>query len=275
VIALSTGSLYTYGIGRVFALAAQAGFDGIEVLIDDRWDTRQASYLQRLSDEHHLSICSLHNPFVPYIPGWPNDLVERLKATVALAQELGVETVVVHLPTRVGYVMVRSFKRQFVLPTPPSPFAKMRRWMAQELTTFGAYNGVRLCVENMPAKQILGRRFNPCWWNNVDEWSSRFSHLTLDTTHLGTWGLDPLEVYHQVKERVSHLHLANFNGQEHRRLQDGHLPLADLLHAMRDDGYTGAVVVELEPDALAAEDEGQVLAHLRAQVAFCRQHFEE
>jgi sugar phosphate isomerase/epimerase len=275
VIALSTGSLYTYGIGRVFALAAQAGFDGIEVLIDDRWDTRQASYLQRLSDEHHLSICSLHNPFVPYVPGWPNDLVERLKATVALAQELGIETVVVHLPTRVGYVLVRSFKRQFVLPTLPSPFAKMRRWMAQELTAFGAYNGVRLCVENMPAKHILGWRFNPCWWNNVDEWSSRFSHLTLDTTHLGTWGLDPLKVYHQVKERVSHLHLANFNGQEHRRLQDGHLPLAGLLRAMRDDGYAGAIVVELEPGVLDAEDEAQVLAHLRAQVAFCRQHFEE
>ena len=39
--ALSTGSLYTYGLDRVFALAAEVGFDGIEVLIDPRFDTRQ------------------------------------------------------------------------------------------------------------------------------------------------------------------------------------------------------------------------------------------
>ena len=43
-IALSTGSLYTYGIARVFELAAEAGFDAIEVLADQRWDSRQPDY---------------------------------------------------------------------------------------------------------------------------------------------------------------------------------------------------------------------------------------
>ena len=81
-------------------------------------------------------------------------------------------------------------------------------------------------------------------------------------------------VLSQVRERVSHVHLANFNGREHRRLQDGHLPLAELLGELRDDGYRGVIVVELEPSALDVEDEAQVLAQLKAQVAFCRQHFE-
>ncbi len=273
MIALSTGSLYTYGMARVFALAARAGFDGIEVIIDNRWDTRQADYLRRLSADHHLPICSLHSPFIPYLSGWPNDPIARVEATVALAHELNVKTIVVHLPFRVGYVSMQSFKRQIFLPTPSSPFANMRRWMEQELPAFEAKHDVQLCVENMPARRILGRRFNLVWWNTVDEWSSRFSHLTLDTTHLGTWGLDPLEVYRQVRERVSHMHLANFNGQEHRRLEDGHLPLAELLGMMRDDGYQGIIVVELDPSALGPEDEAQVLAHLKAQVAFCREHF--
>jgi sugar phosphate isomerase/epimerase len=274
MIVLSTGSLYTYGMERVFALAAQAGFDGVEILIDERWDTRQAGYLRRLSDEHHLSIYSLHSPFVMNVPGWPTDPIERVQATTTLAQELGIETIVLHLPLRVGYLALSGFKRRLLLPTLPSPFANLRRWMERELTAFEAHNGVRLCVENMPARQLLGRRFNPCWWNTVDEWL-RFPHLTLDTTHLGTWGQDPVEVYRRVKERVSHVHLSNFNGQEHRRLQDGHLPLADLLHAMRDDAYQGAIVVELNPKSLDAQDEALVLAHLAAQVTFCRQHFEE
>ena len=33
-IALSTGSLHTYGLARVFELAAQAGFDVREVWVD-------------------------------------------------------------------------------------------------------------------------------------------------------------------------------------------------------------------------------------------------
>ena len=272
MIALSTGSLYTYGIARVFAMAAQVGFDGIEVLIDERWDTRHAGYLRRLSDDHQIPICSLHNPFVPYLSGWPRDPVGRLKQTVALAQELGVETVVVHLPLRVGYVVLRGFKRQLRLPTFPSPYAKMRHWMQRDLAAFETSNGIQLCVENMPARRLLGRRLNVFWWNNLEEWP-RFPHLTLDTTHLGTWGLDPLDAYRRARARVRHVHLSNFNGREHQRLEDGCLPLASLLHTLRDDGYKGAVVVELGPDALEAQDEAQVLAHLKNELAFCRQHF--
>jgi len=273
MILLSTGSLYTFGLQRVFALAAQAGFEGVEILIDERWDTRQADYLRRLSGEYQLPIHSLHNPFTLHIPGCPTDPVESVKASTALAQELGVKTIVLHLPLRVGYVVLSSFKkRRLRLPTYPSPFAGLRRWMERQLTAFEAHNGVRLCVENMPAMHFLGWRFDPCWWNTVDEWK-QFPHLTLDTTHLGTWGLNPLEVYQQIKERVSHLHLSNFNGKEHRRLGDGHLPLADLLRAMRDADYQGAIVVELDPSALDVHDEAMVLAHLKAQVAFCRQYF--
>jgi len=176
MIALSTGSLYTYGLARVFELAAKTGFDAVEILIDARWDTRQASYLRQLSADYRLPICSLHAPFVPFVPGWPGDPVQRLGNTVTLAQGLGVETVVVHLPLRVGYVVVRGFNHSLRLPTFLSPYRKMRHWMKSELATFEATNGLKLCVENMPAFRLLGRRLNLYWWNNLQEWP-RFSHL--------------------------------------------------------------------------------------------------
>jgi sugar phosphate isomerase/epimerase len=272
MIALSTGSLYTYGIARVFALTAKAGFDAVEVLIDHRWDTRQAAYIQQLCSDHSLPVASIHNPFIPLISGYPSEPTERLLTTVRLALELGVDTVVVHLPLRVAYTEILGFRRRLVVPTLPSPFRRLRRWMERELPSFEAAAGVRLCVENMPARRLLGWRFNPCWWNTVEEWP-RFPHLTLDTTHLGTWGLDPLSVYRQIKGRVSHLHLSNFNGAEHRRLEDGYLRLAELLHEMYTDGYQGAIVVELDPSALAADDEERLMEQLTNQLAFCRNHF--
>ena len=69
VIALSTGSLYTYGTARVFELAARAGYDGVEVLVDHRRDTHQPGYLRRLVAEFAQPIVALHSPFVIDVPG--------------------------------------------------------------------------------------------------------------------------------------------------------------------------------------------------------------
>ena len=270
MLALSSGSLYTYGLARVFALAAEAGFEAIEVLLDERWDTRHAEYLRQLSRRHNIPICSLHDPFVPQVPGWPNDPVARIQRTADLARELGIGTVVVHLPLRVRYVIVRGPKRTLVLPTSPSRNSRLRRWMQDGLPAFDGSSGPRICVENMPARRVFGLRLNVHWWNTVAEWQ-RLPSLTLDTTHLGTWGLDIMEAYRRVRTRVRHVHLSNYNGREHQRLDDGHLPLADLLDALCSDGYEGHVVVELGPESLEAHDENQVLAHLKNQIAFCRE----
>ena len=97
-------------------------------------------------------------------------------------------------------------------------------------------------------------------------------HLTLDTTHLGTWGLDLLAFYEQIKKRVVHVHLSDFDGREHRLPGSGQLPLAALLQRLVRDGYGGAISVELHPDALQAENEDQVRAHLHEVLAFCREN---
>ena len=49
----STGSLYTYSIDRVFGFAKKAGYDGMELLMDDRWDTRQADFISSLIKKHN------------------------------------------------------------------------------------------------------------------------------------------------------------------------------------------------------------------------------
>jgi sugar phosphate isomerase/epimerase len=71
---------------------------------------------------------------------------------------------------------------------------------------------------------------------------------------------------------VVHVHLSNFNGEEHRLPEDGHLALDKLLERLAQDDYGGVVTVELGPEVLHAEDEAQVRDHLRQIVAFCRRH---
>jgi sugar phosphate isomerase/epimerase len=259
--ALSTGSLYTYSLDRVFALAAEAGFDGIEVLVDPRFDTRQPVYLQRLMERYDLPILSVHAPFRPKrLAAWPKAQPESIVATAEVARAIGAEVIVVHLP----YGINRTYAR----------------WLRNDLRTWQQTHPVPVvAVENMPLKWVRWWPFAPLeiWrMNNLDAWGS-FPHLTLDTTHLGTKGLDPLMVYQRVRERVAHVHLSNARREgrrvrEHRRLEDGFLHLDALIARLGQDGYDGIATVELHPDALEAEDEKKARFHLRQQIAFCHQH---
>ncbi|HIE38815.1 MAG TPA: sugar phosphate isomerase/epimerase [Anaerolineales bacterium] len=276
MIILSTGSIYNYGTDRVFALAAEVGFDGVEVLIDNRWDTRQPAYLRQLSTAHDLPIIALHSPFVADVQGWPSDQLGRLKRTVALAQELEVPLVITHLPFRfhgiLGY-WHGPHPRRFLLPI-PWPRREPYYYFLQNghLQRMEATSGVTIAVENMPAHRLLGQPVSIAWFNRPEE-LTRFPHLTLDTTHIGTWGLEPVEVYETLKEHIAHVHLSNFDGKEHRSPPDGRLRLAELLRRMAHDGYRGAISVESGPDALDAEDEGKCRTALKRALEFCREHF--
>jgi sugar phosphate isomerase/epimerase len=273
-IALSTGSLYSYGLARVFELAAESGFDAIEIMVDDRWDTRQPAYIRRLSQATGLPVVAIHNPWLPNVPGWPSGSLDRLRLSATLAREVGAPLVVTHLPLRIRGARVEliGFKaKRLMVPIPLPGESDYRRFLLNGPARFEAEEAVIMAVENMPVKRLLGRELDIYTLNQV-EFLATLPHLTLDTTHLGTRGLDPLAVYEQLKERVAHVHLSDFKEQEHLLPGDGHLPLGQLLQRLAHDGYGGAVTIELGPEALHAEDEARVKERLHQAVAFCREH---
>lgn len=274
---LSTGSLYNYSIDRVFALAAEAGFDGIELLIDQRWDTRQTEYLRQLMDSHQLSIPALHSPFSRNCLGWGESEHGAVTRTADLAVELGSEVVVHHLPTRFGFAFVQTASGSLLLPNPFSSDHKdYANWLTESYAALQASVDVLLCIENLPAHRVWGRRVNPARWNAHSRATfddiTRFPHITLDTTHLGTWGLDPGEAYERWGRQIKHVHLSNFDGSEHRRPEDGVLRLNALLALMAADGYGYSVSLELQPDALeAGAPDSRIVDLLRGSLYYCRE----
>ena len=274
---LSTGSLYNYSIDRVFALAAEAGFDGIEMLIDHRWDTRQSDYLQQLIEIHALPIHALHSPFSRNCSGWGESEYGAIARTADLAVALGSEVVVHHLPTRFGYAFLQTAGRSLLLPNPfDSDHRDYANWLTESYEALQASVDVLLCIENLPANRVLGLRINPARWNahnraTLDD-ITRFPHITLDTTHLATWGLDPVEAYNRWGQRIKHVHLSNFDGNEHRRPEDGSLRLDALLARMATDGYGYSISLELHPDALeAGAPDSRIVELLRGSLHYCRE----
>ncbi len=101
-IVFSTGSPHVMDTAACFELAAETGFDGIEILCDDRWITRGPVYLRTLSTRYYVPILVVHAAIGLRLPGWqaPHDELQRIR------HSLKAETLVVHLPQKVGLVVV-------------------------------------------------------------------------------------------------------------------------------------------------------------------------
>ncbi len=266
----STGSLYTYSIERCFDFAAQAGFNGIELMVDYRWDTRQPDYLQQLIDRYDLPVSVIHSPFSPKIAGWPASEMGRIEASVKLAEAIGAQVVVHHLPRRIGLTSISLGNKRILLPLGPNPDRRYAAWLESDYLSLQSKTKVKLCIENMPARQVLGQRLNGHYWNTIGE-IARFPQITLDTTHLGTWGIDPNQAYAQLRGRVHHVHLSNFDGREHRLPEKGHLKLDRLISTMAKDDYPGVITLELHPDALyGGETDAKIIETMRASLEHCR-----
>jgi sugar phosphate isomerase/epimerase len=277
-ILLSTGSLHSYGLNRTFEIARDVGFEGIEVLVDSRWDTRQPEYLDRLRQRFELPIHALHTPFAPRVPGWPRDTVGKLKSTVSLARELEVDLVVAHAP--------RLWEREY------------DRWLDESYPEYHEDVGITIAIENMPAyRRLFGRanwlvRSAPFGMDSLNRWWQRmitpisvpttryqspadmirFGRLVFDVSHWGVGRVDILEAYRLLREQVVHVHLANRARKGHQLLDEGPLPIGEFLGLLADSEYEGHISMEFLPETLKAENERLVRERLTDAIAFCRAH---
>lgn len=277
MILLSIGSLRFYGLDRVFSIASDLGFDGIETIVDERWDTSDTAYLNRLAERYDVPVVSVHSPFsFVQTPAWGADPVERMRGAVRIAEETGSEIVVFHLPF----------------------FAEHRyaRWVTEEMPQWQERTRIKLAFENMPhaykilgglgvplgtgifyardRRRLLNRLLRPfsrrCFIGNDWESLLQFRHLVLDTTHLATAGGDPVDAYERIKSRLVLIHVSNFDGREHQPLGRGEIDMRRFLDHVKKDGYQGHVTIELMPDYFPDKTEATARAVLAADLALCR-----
>ena len=259
VVALSTGSAYTYGLGRTFRLAADAGYEGVEVIIDERWDTRQHAYLNRLARETGVAILSMHGPFPSQkVAGWPSDEVARVTEAVRLCEAVGARTLNLHLPERFRVASVSAMGRRFLVPfggATPS-MHRFSNWLTNGgLDEAQSATSVRIVIENLPMRRVFGRRVHAHRFNDWEAFR-QFRAVCLDTTHLGTTGADLLEVAASLGVRIAHVHLSDYDGRnEHLLPGRGILPLEPFVQWLGRRKFGGIIVVELSPHGLAAHDE--------------------
>lgn len=247
-VIFSTGSLYTFGVERVFSWISEVGFDGAEVMMDDRWDTHQKEYLRDLSERHGVRILALHPPI--YEGAWRLPPGETLVRSAKLAKSLDIPTVVAH---------------------PPRP-GKVREWRDGPLREARS-EGVVVAVENMPKSSKRRGFFGGERSSYSPEHLDGFDDITLDTSHVAASRLDLMGVYAAVSSRLRHVHLSDSDlsgGDQHRLPGRGRLPLRPFLAAIERDGYSGAVSLELKPFQSGAPKPEKILERMGEALDFTR-----
>jgi sugar phosphate isomerase/epimerase len=254
-VAFSTGSLYPFGLERVYGWVAEAGFEGVEIMMDERWDTHQDFYLRNLVERHGIPILALHPPLRR--GAWGLGPAETLVRVARLARKMDVPVVVAH---------------------PPPPGRPLARWKASPLRE-AREQGVAIAVENMPRTEAGGLfrvRRRSCY---LPEHLVDVGDVTLDTSHAGASRVDLLRAHSVLADQLRHVHLSDSNLEagrdEHRLPGKGRLPLKPFLAALSTSGYAGAVSLELKPWSLGTPDPEIILERMRAARMFVTEGLEE
>jgi len=271
-LSLSTASLYLYPLRRIFALAKDLGFEGLELVLSPEVFARGSRYVRRLSQEHGLPIFTLHPPMIP-TPNW-REHHRLLPQMIPWARELGCQFIVIHTPKALN--LTDELGRQY---------REAVEVCVGELRT----SSPKLSLENQAVFRATDRRYILSTPGNLRRFADEYDLvLTLDTAHAASFPYDLLEAYQTFGSRLGNIHLSDFRSElsipswfnmhsyfkHHQIPGDGDLPLVEFLRRLTADSYEGLITLEISPIALQAWSPSRARENLAKCVDFVNRDLE-
>lgn len=257
-VGLSTTSVFPERTAAGFEVAAQLGFDGVEVMVGIDPVAADIDAVERMRDTHQIGVMAIHAPCLLVTQGtWGTDPWSKLERSAEAAQRLGAGVVVVHPPFR----WQTSYSRTFI----------------DGIRRLNHETGVIFAVENMyPWRTPTGvfQAYTPGW----DPTELSYEHLTLDLSHASTARMQSLDYVEAWGPRLRHVHLTDGQGSlkdEHLLPGEGDQRAHELLDALRSKNFDGHVVLEVNTRrhgsrSARVEALARTLADIRAHLGQAR-----
>jgi len=266
---LSTGTLYAYPLAWIFRWAREAGFDGVELVVNPEAIVRGGQAVRRLAKAAGVEIFSVH-PTVAPLPGW-RERHGGVAPTIRLAQEAGAGLVVMHTPRSESLDEGEGLAfRQ-----------RIEVWQGRL-----AGSDVQLAIENKAIRTERHRHFVLTPLARLRAFADHYDlGLVLDTAHAGTAGEDLLRAREMFDSRLANVHLSDMGGWipfarlslaraflgEHRFPGTGDLALSALMADLSRNQYAGPVTLEVNPWSARAWWPPAVRRRLTQAVGWMRQ----
>jgi sugar phosphate isomerase/epimerase len=272
-VGLSTASVYPLRTEAAFEYAARLGYDGVELMVWAESVSQDIDAIERLSERYDMPVLSVHAPCLLISQRvWGANPIPKLDRSVAAAEQLGAQTVVVHPPFR--------WQRRYA------------EGFAEQVAELEASSDVLVAVENMfpfrtdrffgsgkPSIERMRRRggspgaaisaFAPSY----DPLDGNHAHYTLDLSHSATAGTDAIEMAGRMGDGLVHLHLCDGSGaatDEHLVPGRGSQPAAEVCQMLAGSDFAGHVILEVTTSQARTSAEREQL--LVESLAFAREH---
>jgi sugar phosphate isomerase/epimerase len=256
-IGLSTASVWPQNAAAGFSLAAELGYDGVEVMVWADPISQDVDAVRRCARNHGVPVMSVHAPCLLITQRiWSPDPETRLRRAVDAAEDLGAPTVVVHPPFR--------WQRRYA-----DGFADLVARLEEK-------SGIAIAVENMfPVKPLARGRSVSAFKPSIDPTDAGHRHYTLDLSHTSAAQEDALALAERMGKGLTHLHLADGTGlprDEHLVPGRGSQPCDRLCEKLAANGFEGQVVLEV--NTRGARGAAERARDLAEALLFARLHLD-
>ena len=233
MLTLSTDTLEHYGLNRIFKIAKDAGFEGLDLVVSKNMDTKDPEYLKELVEKYELPIISLQTDAATN----KKEAIEMLH----VAKESGIPLVIFYPPPLMDF--------QFI------------QWMKSELPLLQKRNELIVAMVNAPSTSLLG--FLPERAMNSFQSLNRFGAIALDLSSLATQRMDIIRVFNHFKKDIVTIFISNYHkGLTHMPLAEGVLPLESLLTKLKQNKFRGNLSVRLRSQLFAGKKVAEVVKKL-------------
>ncbi|MDX9970689.1 MAG: TIM barrel protein [Candidatus Gracilibacteria bacterium] len=236
MLILSTDSLKGYGLHRIFEIAKNANYDGIDLAVHfDLFDTFNEEYLKKLMSDFGLTIHTVSAP--------PDISSEQIIKLVKLTKELNAKILILQPPKYLD--------------------SKLTKWMKKEIPALREKEKISIALENSPAGTFL-LGILPAHAMSNSEDLKKFKHIALDTSRLGEKKQDLIRSYAAFRKFLVTVHLSNIqHGKKYAPPQNGILPLESFLSKLKQDDFPGAISLKVLPKTLGAGSDERVFEGLK------------
>jgi sugar phosphate isomerase/epimerase len=256
-VSFSTGTFYHRSLGYSLSLAAESGYDGVELVLGPRLLLHGVEPYRRAIQATGVPVLSVHPPFYP-LPGWPRASTQAIPRLATTAHDVGATLAVVHTP---------------FVTTAESPRAA--RYSNGLQLGNEAGRGVMLGLESSQYNKRTRRYYLDDLVNLTRFAQERGCGVTFDTCHAGANGQDILACYEIVRPALCNVHLSDVvwrrgKPRTHRLPGEGTLPLRAFLSMLARDGYNGLITLEIHPRQAGMLSRVRAVRRLRQAAKFVR-----
>jgi sugar phosphate isomerase/epimerase len=244
MLLLSSQSFPHYGLERFFMFAKECGFEGVEITVDENFDTQNPVYLKSLSERFGLPIRAFSMPHKK-----EDDLYEAFQKTV------------------------REFPRTSLNLASPQNFSfGYKKWMETIVPKLCQKYDLKLNRRNVSSKLMFG--VIPDRVDNSLFTLREKGHVCLDLSSLWVSKDEPMRTIDFLGDQLRHVYLSNvYKNMPYSPLPAGVLPLESFLKKLAQLHFGGDFTLVLSPKSIAEGEDEKMTEILKDSREFFENYF--